>query len=184
MRHCPKGRREVAFNLNHGRSLALSLAVLAAHVSVAATPGCDGSPFVLQGKLLEHLESEVAASTTAFQGEVIAAEPNPAPTAANIFPLGVFTAPTIEGFDQKLTFRVLHSWKGPYHAGETVSLTLRVVNVCAGVNCVSPFKIGDVTLLFSSSAASGSLEGCWVHEGVVIQSVLSVPNVLMPRSGH
>jgi hypothetical protein len=177
MRHRSQGRREgVAFNLSHGWALALSVAVLASHVSAAATPACEGSPFVLQGRLLKHVESEVAASTTAFQGEVIAAVPSP----DSFLPGDITPPPPV--YDQILSFRVLHPWKGPYHAGETVSLTVTVVNFCEGLGCVFPFKIGDVTLVLSPSSAPDRLEGCWVHEGVVFQNVLSVPARLMPHS--
>ena len=63
-------------------------------------------------------EGEIAKAAIAFQGEVIAADPE--------------AAPSIYGFEQKLTFRVMHSWKGSNRAGDTVILTVHVVNVCGG----------------------------------------------------
>jgi hypothetical protein len=145
------------------RYFAFGLTVLAAmpHDSEATAPGCEAS-FAFPRQLVERLEGQFNAATTAFQGEVTAAEDL--------------------GSGQKLTFRILNSWKGPYQVGETLSLTVPVTDACAGVNCVLRFKIGDVTLLLSPTSAPSSLPGCWVHEGVVIQSVLSVPGVLMPRS--
>lgn len=136
-------------------SLALSLAVLAGqpYVSIATTSGCENS-----SKLLEE---KVAASTVAFQGDVTAVDQDLAIT------------------KQKVTFRVLNAWKGPYRVGETVSLTVSVTSVCGGFGCVFPFKVGDVTLVLSPSPQSGWPEGfgCWVYQGVVVKSVLWVPSL-------
>lgn len=142
------------------------LVVLAAQtrVSAASPPGCEGSAFVLQGKLLEFVVGQAATSTIAFQGEVTAAQ--------------------ALGTDQKVTFRLLNSWKGPFQVGETVSLTVPVTEFCGGKGCIFPFKIGDVTLLLSPFSYQDFLEGCWVYEGVAIQSVLLVPAALMPDSRH
>jgi hypothetical protein len=147
-------------------SIALLLAVLAAQprVSGATTPGCERSSLVLQGKLLEFVEGQVAASTIAVRGEVTAAQ--------------------ALGTSQKLTFRLLNSWKGPFQVGETVSLTVPVTEFCGGTGCVFPFKIGDVTLLLSPSSYPNFLQGCWVYEGVAIQSLLLVPAALLPDSRH
>jgi hypothetical protein len=145
--------------------LAFGLAVLAAqaHVSAATMSGCEGS-YVLQGKHLELVEGWIAASTIAFQGEVTAVDRDPA-------------AQT-----QKITLRVLNPWKGQYRVGDDVSLTVPVYDACAGKGCVFPFKIGDVTLLLSPSSTPSFFEWCWIHEGVVLKSVLSVPAVPMPHS--
>jgi hypothetical protein len=135
--------------------LALCFAGLAgqSYVSVATTPGCEGSSKFLDGK--------IAASTIAFQGEVTAVDQDPAIT------------------KQKVTFRVLNAWKGPYQVGETVGVTVSVTSVCGGLGCVFPFKIGDVTLVISPSSQSSLPEGfgCWVYEGVVVKTVLWVPSL-------
>ena len=142
------------------------LFVLAAQtrVSAASPPACEGSAFVLQGKLLEFVVGRAATSTIAFQGEVTAAQ--------------------ALGTDQKVTFRLLNSWKGPFQIGETVSLTVPVTDFCGGKGCIFPFKIGDVTLLLSPSCYQDFIEGCWVYKGVAIQSVLLVPAALMPDGRH
>lgn len=85
-------------------SLLVLMTVLAPH-AFAASPDCVAPP-KLDAKFLE---GEIAKSTTAIQGEVITADPEP--------PLG------LDAFDQKVTFRVLHTWKGPYHSGEKRAYT-------------------------------------------------------------
>jgi hypothetical protein len=153
-------------------SLAVGLAVLAAqpHVSAATTSGCEGSAYVLQGKSLELVEREVAASTIAFQGEVIAVEQDPAIPRADTLLSGVITASAPAVFDQNLTFRVLHQWKGPYQVGETVSLTIPVTKFCAGLGCVFPFKIGDVTLLLLHLPRQVSLRGAGYMRGLYFKA--------------
>jgi hypothetical protein len=85
--------------------------------------------------------------------------------------------PATDAFEQKLSFRVLHAWKGPYQSGDIVSLTLRVVNLCAGYGCLFPFKTADVTLSLSSPSPSNFPEGfgCWLCDGVEIRSILWAP---------
>ena len=130
----------------------------------AATTECEGASFVLHGKLLESAERQVAASNVALEVDVTTAE--------------------IVGSEQKIIFRVLNSWKGPFQSGESFSIVLPVTEVCAGLGCVFPFKVGDVTVLLSPSAHNEDLTGCWVYQGVVIQRTLSVPAALMPSGRH
>lgn len=163
--------------------LAIGLAVLAsgAQVSLATTPECEGSPFTLQGQYLEIVKSAVAQSPIAFQGEVVAVDP-PIPSAAT--PLLSVMQWSKFAVDQNISFRVLRQWKGPYHVGEVVNLTVRVAQVCGGIPCIPTFKIGDVTLLLSLKSLPSYSEGCWVYEGVAINSVLSVPTALTSGSRH
>jgi hypothetical protein len=131
----------------------------------ATTTQCEGAQLVLQGKLLESLEKLVVTSAIAAQVEVTAAE-------------GL-------GTQQKIAFRVLQSWKGSFQVGESISLILPVTEVCAGFGCVFPFKVGEVTLLLTSSSSYHlDQPGCWVYEGIAIQRVLSVPAALMPNPRH
>ena len=162
-------------------SLALSLAVLAgnSYVSVATTPGCDESAKLFGGD--KFLDGRIADATIAMQGEVIAIEQHPAiPSIDNLFP--GYTGPPL-WYVQTLTFRVLHRWKGRYQVGETVTVPITVVIACGGSGCVFPFKIGDITLLLASPSPSTSYfpsslpDGlaCWVSDGVLINSITSVP---------
>jgi hypothetical protein len=131
----------------------------------ATTTECEGAPLVLQGKLLDSLEKLVTASTIVAQAEVTAAE--------------------ALGTQQKISFRVVRAWKGPFQVGESISLTLPVTEACAGLGCVFPFKVGEVTLLFASSSSYHlDQPGCWVYEGIAVQRVLSVPAALMPNPRH
>jgi hypothetical protein len=140
-------------------SLLLVLAALASHAVASPPPDCQAPP-----KLgAQFVDEYIAQSTIAFQAEVIAADPDQeSPQIAARKP------PAIEGFDQKVAFRILHAWKGPHHAGEIVSRALRVINLCGGYGCVFPFKTGDVTLILSSSSPSNCPEGfgCWLQDGV------------------
>jgi hypothetical protein len=153
-------------------SLALILAVLAGrpYVAVATTPTCEASSKFLEEKIL----GGIAASTVAFQGEVTAVESNVQMDSR--FPDGMLLAGT-----QKITFRLLNSWKGPYQVGGAVRLIVSVTSICAGVGCVSPFKIGDVTLVLSPFPQSELPElpaefGCWtIYVGVEVKRVLWVP---------
>jgi hypothetical protein len=131
----------------------------------ATTTECEGASLVVQGKLLDSLEKLITASTIVVQAEVTAAE--------------------ALGSQQKIAFRVLQAWKGPFHVGESVNLTLPVTDFCGGLGCVFPFKVGEVTLL-STSSFSYHLDqpGCWVYEGIAIQRVLLVPAALMPNPRH
>ena len=164
--------------------LAFSLVVLAsqAHVCLATTPGCETSVFVLEGKYLEKMENAMAQSATAFQGEVVAVDPVIVSAADAVLPI---IASPFEVADQKITLRVLHQWKGPYSTGDTVRFTVTVVQACGGKGCVFPFKIGDATLvLLSPISVPGSFDGCWIHEGVVINRVLWIPADLISQSRH
>jgi hypothetical protein len=153
-------------------SLVLIFAVLAEqpYVAVAAKPTCEARSKSSEEKILGTL----AASPIAFQGEVIAVESNV--QADSRFPDGKIVAGT-----QKITFRVLNSWKGPYHVGGAVLLTVSVTSICAGVGCVSPFNTGDVTLVLSPFPQSELPElsegfGCWAtYDGIEVKRVLWVP---------
>jgi hypothetical protein len=153
-------------------SLALILAVLAGqpYVAIATTPTCKASSKFLEEKIL----AGIAASTVAFQGEVTALQSNVQMDSR--FSDGVLFSGT-----QRITFRVLNSWKGPYQVGGTVRLTVSVTSICAGMGCVSPFKIGDVTLVLSPFPQSELPDlpdgfGCWTtYEGIEIKRVLWVP---------
>jgi hypothetical protein len=150
-------------------SLALILAVLAGQpcVAVAAKPTCEASKFS-EEKILE----TVAASPVAFQGEVTAVESNV--QVDSRFPDGMLVAGT-----QKITFRVLNSWNGPYQLGAAVRVTVSVTSLCAGLGCVSPFNTGDLTLVlspFPQSELPGF--GCWAtYDGIEVKRVLWVPLV-------
>jgi hypothetical protein len=136
------------------------------YVAAAATPTCEYSE-TSEAKMLE----TIATSPVAFQGEVTAIESNVLAMDSR-FPDGVLVAGT-----QKITFRVLHSWKGPYQAGAAVRLTVSVTSVCGGLGCVSPFNTGDVTLIlspFPQSELPGF--GCWAtYDGIEVRRVLWVP---------
>lgn len=130
----------------------------------AATTACEGAPFVLQARLLESVEKQVATSNVAMQAEVTAAQ--------------------IVGSEQKIIFRVLKSWRGSFQAGESFSLILPVTDVCGGLGCVFAFNVGEVTLLLSPSSHNEDLTGCWVYEGLTIQRTLSVRAAVMPNNRH
>ena len=65
-----------------------------------------------------------------------------------------------------------------------MTLTVPVTTVCAGLGFVFPFKIGDVTFVLAPSSAPSFIQGCWIYEGVAMQSMLSLPDVLSPQSRH
>ncbi len=75
---------------------------------------------------------------------------------------------------------------GAFRAGESIRLTLPVTEVCGGLGlAVFPFKVGDVTLLLTSSFSHHlDQPGCWVYDGIAIQRVLLVPAALMPNALH
>jgi hypothetical protein len=148
-------------------SLAFLLAVPAVqpYIAVAANPKCEASKFS-EEKILE----TIAASPVAFQGEVTAIESNV--QVDSRFPDGKLVAGT-----QKITFRVLSSWKGPYQVGAAARVTVSVTSRCAGLGCVSPFNTGDLTLVlspFPQSELPGF--GCWAtYDGIEVKRVLRVP---------
>lgn len=152
--------------------LILIFAVLAGqpYVAVAAKSTCEARSKFSEEKILE----TIAASAVAFQGEVTAVESNV--QVDSRFPDGKLVAGA-----QKITFRVLNSWKGQYQVGAAVRLTVSVTSICAGVGCVSPFNTGDVTLVLSPFPQSELPElsegfGCWAtYEGIEVKRVLWVP---------
>ena len=149
--------------------LTFSLVVLAAHPNVASatTAACQPSSKYAEVNILEG----IAASGAAFYGEVTAVE-------SNVQTLPQFPDNRIVAGTQKITLRVLNSWKGPYQVGGTVHIAVSVTSICGGVGCVSPFKVGDTTVLLSPFPPSELPEGfgCWTrYEGVEIQRVLWVP---------
>ena len=160
-------------------AFALILVASQAHVSAAMTPECMPYKKLRDIKGLERVFAE---PTIAFQGEVVAVAPNPADSTTAL--LQPKWGPPLVGFDQEITFHVLKTVKGPYQAGDDVTLTVRVTTVCAGFGCVFPFKIGDVTFVLGPSSAPGFLQGCWIYKGVEMQSILSVPGILSPQSRH
>ena len=160
-------------------AFALVLFASQAHVSAATGPDCMPHEKLRDFKSLEGVSAE---PTIAFQGEVVAVAPNPAESKAVI--AQPKTVELLAGFDQEITFRVLKTFKGPYQVGNGVTLTVRVTTVCAGFGCVFPFKIGDVTFVLAPSSAARFIQGCWIYEGVAMQSILSVPDVLSPQSRH
>ena len=153
-------------------SLTLIFAVLAGqpYVALGAKPACEAPSKFSQQKFLR----KISAAPVAFQGEVTAVKSNG--QVDSRFPDGKLVAGT-----QEITFRVLNSWKGPYHVGAAVRLTVSVTNVCGGVGCVSPFNTGDVTLVLSPFPQSELPElsegfGCWAtYDGVEVKRVLWVP---------
>jgi hypothetical protein len=105
-------------------SLILSFAVLAGQpFAVAAKPPCAA-------KLPEKVLEAIVASSVAFQGEVTA-------LASNVQVDSQFPSNKPVAGMQKVTFRVLNSWKGPYHVGAAVRVTVSVTSICAGVVCLS-----------------------------------------------
>jgi hypothetical protein len=120
------------------------------------------------GKLLDINKSTpgvFAVPTIAFQGEVVAVAPNPADSTTAL-PQPKWS-PQLVQFDQKITFRVLKSLKGQYQVGDVVTLTVPVTTVCAGLGCVFPFKIGDVTFVLAPSSGPSFIEGgCWYMRGL------------------
>lgn len=129
------------------------------------TPMCEN--------ISDFVEKQLAGSAVAFQGRVKTAEQNAGDTRGNL----------PRTFVQDLTYEVLKSWNGPLKVGALVHLTVPVTEVCGGFGCVFPFKAGDETLVLSPASAPFSapmfLEGCWVHQGILVSSVLilaSVPN--------
>lgn len=150
------------------RALTLSFAVLVVQpFAVAAKPPCAA-------KLSEKVLEAIVASSVTFQGEVTAVASNF--HVDSRFPGGKLVAGT-----QEVTFRVLNSWKGPYHFGAAVRVTVSVTSICAGVGCVSPFNTGDVTLVLSPFPQSELPElseriGCWAtYDGAEVRRVLWVP---------
>ena|ERR1700678_1912074 len=147
-------------------SFLFSLAMLPSlsYVAPTRTPMCEHTS--------DFVEKQLAESAVAFQGRVKAAEQEAGDTTPSTPP---------QTFVRDLTYQVLNSWKGPLRVGALVHLTVRVTEVCAGLGCVFPFKAGDETLVLSPASAPFSapmfLEGCWVHEGVLVSSVLMVASV-------
>jgi hypothetical protein len=149
-------------------SLTVIFAVLAGQpFALAAKPTCEARSKIPEEEIL----TTIAASAVAFQGEVTAVESNV--QADPRFPSGKLVAGT-----QEIIFRVLHSWKGPYQVGAAVRLTVSVTSICAGVGCVSPFKMGDVSLVLSPLPQSELPDGfgCWItYDGIEVKRVLWVP---------
>lgn len=151
-------------------SLTLVFVILAGQpcIVTAAKSPCEAKLSV------EKIPGSIAASVVAFQCEVTALVSNV--QVDSRFPDGSLVAGT-----QAITFRVLNSWKGSYKVGAAVHLTVSVTNLCAGVGCVSPFNIGDVTLVLSPFPQSELPElsegfGCWAtYDGIEVKRVLSVP---------
>ena len=87
----------------------------------------------------------------------------------------------LAGFDQKITFRVLHSWKGSIQPDALVHATVHVTTVCGGYACVLPFKVDNTVLVISPatppSPAPMFIVGCWVHEGIAGNSILILPSI-------
>jgi hypothetical protein len=149
-------------------SLILGFAVLVGQpFAVAARPPCAA-------KLSEKVLEAIVASAVAFHGQVTAVASNVRVVCR--FPSGKRVAGT-----QEVTFRVLNSWKGPYHVGAAVRVTVSDTSICASVGCVSPFNTGDVTLVLSPFPQSELPElsegfGCWAaYDGVEVKRVLWVP---------
>jgi hypothetical protein len=162
--------------------LAFGLVLLAsqAQVSAATTRECVAYESLLD--INKSTPGMFAEPTIAFQGEVVAVAPNPAGFNAAI--AQPKPAEILAGFDQEINFHVLKTLKGPYQVGDGVTLTVRVTTVCADLGCVFPFKIGDVTFVLAPSSAPSFIQGCWIYEGAVMQSIFSVPAVLIPQSRH
>jgi hypothetical protein len=160
-------------------AFALILVASQAHVSAETKAEC-----VDYEKLrdIKSLETVFADPTIAFQGEVVSVAANPADSGAAL--LQQKLSPPLVGFDQKITFHVLKTLKGPYRVGDAVTSTVRVTTVCAGFGCVFPFKIGDVTFVLAPSSAPSFILGCWIYGGVEMRSILSVPDVPTPQSRH
>jgi hypothetical protein len=160
-------------------AFALVLVASQANISAATRPECADYQKLRDIKSPEGVFPQ---PTIAFQGEVVAVAPNPADsTTALSQPI---LSPPLVGFKQKITFHVLKTLKGPYQVGDAVTLTVRVTTVCAGWGCVFPFKIGDVTFVLAPSSAPSFIQGCWIYEGVAMQSILSVPDVMSPQRRH
>jgi hypothetical protein len=156
--------------------LALTLVLVAPPAQVFAATQSECMPYE-NLRDAPSLQGVSAEPTIAFEGEIEAVSPNPADsTSARPQPLA--------GFDQTITFHVLKTVKGPYQVGDGVTLSVRVTTVCAGFGCVFPFKIGDVTFVLAPTSAPSFIQGCWIYERIAMQSILSVPSVLSPKSRH
>jgi hypothetical protein len=147
------------------------------NVSAAMTPECMPYEKLRDIKGLERVFAEPA---IAFQGEVVAVATN-TEDSTTALPQTKWSPP-LAGFDQEIAFRILKTLEGPYQVSDEVTLIVRVTTVCAGFGCVFPFKVGDVTFVLGPSSAPGFIQGCWVYKGVAMRSILSVPDILSPRS--
>lgn len=161
-------------------TLEAQVRLLLALVLVAIQP--DGSAAILVNcvayeklRNFQPADRMFANSTAALQAEVVAVAPNPADAATAT--AQATAAELLSGFDQKITFRVLNILKGRYQKGDGVTLIIRVTTVCGGFGCVFPFKVGDVAFLFAPSSIPTAVQGCWIYEGVAMQSILSVPDL-------
>jgi hypothetical protein len=162
--------------------LASDLVLLASQAQVSVAKAQERGAYEKLLDINKSTPGVFAEPTIAFQGEAVAVAPNPAGSKAAIAqPKAV---EILAGFDQEITFHVLKTVKGPYQVGDRVTLNVRVTTVCAGLGCVFPFKIGDVTFVPAPSSAPSFIQGCWIYVGAVMQSILSVPAVLIPQSRH
>ena len=131
--------------------------------SSALSPVCE--------RTSEFVENQIAGSTSAFRGKVMTVENEENST------LGALPTTDV----QRLTYKVLDSWKGPIQVGTLFHVTVHVTSVCAGLGCVFPFKVGDLTLVLSPPSipfsAPAFFEGCWIHQGVVVSSVLMLSSM-------
>jgi hypothetical protein len=132
--------------------------------------GSPASPPVCE-RTSEFVENQIAGSRSAIRGKVTTVE-NEENSTPGVQPITHV---------QRLTYEVLESWKGPVQVGSSFHVTVQVTSACAGLGCVFPFKVGDVTLVLSPPSrpfsAPAFFEGCWIHQGVVVSSVLMLSSM-------
>jgi hypothetical protein len=123
--------------------------------AAAVTPVCV--------RTSEVVEKQIAGATIAFLGKVVTVEQDAG-------------SPI-----QRLTYRVLNSWKGAVKVGASIHVTVRVTTVCGGFGCAFPFKVGDETLVLAPPSVPmlgpAFIDGCWIHEGVFVSGVLMMPSL-------
>ena len=97
---------------------------------IAAQWSMAGAAVALCPATTKLAENQIAGSTIAFNGKVVAVDQGEVIKSAEGY---------IHGFDQKLTFQVKNLWKGKYGVNMQVHVTVNVTEICGGLGCVFPF---------------------------------------------
>jgi hypothetical protein len=114
--------------------------------------------------------NKIAAATVAFQGEIVSTDDR--------------SISDKYYSHQTLSFKVLKSLKGPYAPGVVVSTEVPVTDVCAGIGCIFPFRVGRVTLVLSPSEKNLTFfeQGCASFQNYVfVNSYLEVEGFARSR---
>ena len=139
---------------------------------IAAQWGLAGAAMALCPVTTKLVESQIAVSTIAFNGKVIAVDHGEVTKSAHGY---------IHGFGQRLTFQVQNSWRGRYGVNTDVHVTVPVTEICFGFGCVFPFKVGDTVLVLSPATLPFSApmfsDGCWVYQGIAGNGLLILPSI-------